>query len=162
MEIRRLASENDVSLLPFRLIWRGVYGVYLLWVWVFAEKVSPKSLCNQCKAAKFNFQQVMKFILDPFFQLHLKSILSFFPPNHHKTKNSRHISGPYWANWLLSRMSAEDIKEQIVRREESKKPRFVSYLWDTFDKPLAERRLLTKLDTALISFGAVGKNIWRF
>lgn len=59
-------------------------------------------------------------------------------------------------------MSAEHNKEQFARREESKKPRFVSYLWDTFDKPPAERRLLTKIDTALISFGAVGKNIWKF
>lgn len=57
-------------------------------------------------------------------------------------------------------MSTKDIKEQVAGREESKKPRFVSYLWDTFDKPPAERRLLTKLDTALISFGAVGKSIW--
>lgn len=56
-------------------------------------------------------------------------------------------------------MSAEDIKEQVAGRGELKKPRFVSYLWDTFDKPPAERRLLTKLDAALISFGAVGKNI---
>jgi hypothetical protein len=55
-------------------------------------------------------------------------------------------------------MSTEDVKE-AAGREEPKKPRFVSYLWDTFDKPPAERRLLTKLDTALISFGAVGKDI---
>uniref|UniRef100_A0A093XP82 Pantothenate transporter liz1 n=1 Tax=Talaromyces marneffei PM1 TaxID=1077442 RepID=A0A093XP82_TALMA len=52
-------------------------------------------------------------------------------------------------------MSTEDTKEATERRE-PKKPKFISYLWDTFDKPPAERRLLTKLDTALISFGAVG------
>ncbi|EED14914.1 pantothenate transporter, putative [Talaromyces stipitatus ATCC 10500] len=52
-------------------------------------------------------------------------------------------------------MSAGDIKE-ATGPGELKKPKFVSYLWDTFDKPPTERRLLTKLDTALISFGAVG------
>lgn len=58
-------------------------------------------------------------------------------------------------------MSTEDIKE-AAGRGERKKSRFISYLWDTFDKPPAERRLLTKLDTALISFGAVGENFTYF
>ncbi|KAL3713285.1 hypothetical protein TMatcc_001988 [Talaromyces marneffei ATCC 18224] len=53
-------------------------------------------------------------------------------------------------------MSTEDTKEATERRE-PKKPKFISYLWDTFDKPPAERRLLTKLDTAFISFGAVDR-----
>lgn len=54
-------------------------------------------------------------------------------------------------------MSTEDTKEHGDIAEKPKKPRFVSYLWDTFDKPPAERRLLGKLDAAIISFGAVGK-----
>jgi hypothetical protein len=58
-------------------------------------------------------------------------------------------------------MSTEDIKE-AAGRGERKKPRFISYLWDTFDKPPAERRLLTKLDSALISFGAVGEELYLF
>ncbi|OKL59193.1 hypothetical protein UA08_05880 [Talaromyces atroroseus] len=53
-------------------------------------------------------------------------------------------------------MSTDDPKQPATVQKELKKPRFVSYLWDTFDKPPAERRLLTKLDTAIISFGAVG------
>jgi hypothetical protein len=51
-------------------------------------------------------------------------------------------------------MSSQDTKGQAT---EPKKRRFVSYIWDTFDKPPAERRLLAKIDAALLSFGAVGK-----
>lgn len=40
--------------------------------------------------------------------------------------------------------------------KEPKKKRFVSYLWDTFDKPPEERRLLSKLDAAIISFASIG------
>lgn len=98
--------------------------------------------------------------LDLLSRLHSKSVLLTWHHSSPRKKESRHLSGPYWANRLLSRMSTEDIKERNADRGEWKKPRFVSYLWDTFDKPPAERRLLTKLDTALISFGAVGKNIF--
>lgn len=37
------------------------------------------------------------------------------------------------------------------------KKRWVSYIWDTFDKPPEERRLLFKLDTAILTFASLGK-----
>jgi hypothetical protein len=48
-------------------------------------------------------------------------------------------------------------KEEDAVRREFKKPKLVSYLWDTFDKPPEERRLLAKLDAAIISFASIGK-----
>lgn len=54
-------------------------------------------------------------------------------------------------------MSVDDSKGHDAVQPEKKKPRLIGYLWDTFDKPPAERRLLTKLDAALLCFGAVGK-----
>lgn len=54
-------------------------------------------------------------------------------------------------------MSVEDSKGHDAVQPEKKKPRLIGYLWDTFDKPPAERRLLTKLDAALLCFGAVGR-----
>ncbi|KAL2847213.1 major facilitator superfamily domain-containing protein [Aspergillus pseudoustus] len=36
------------------------------------------------------------------------------------------------------------------------KRRWVSYIWDTFDKSPEERRLLTKLDAAILSFASLG------
>ncbi|OJJ89426.1 putative MFS transporter Liz1/Seo1 [Aspergillus glaucus CBS 516.65] len=36
------------------------------------------------------------------------------------------------------------------------KKRWVSYIWDTFDKPPEERRLLFKLDTAILTFASLG------
>ncbi|CRG83191.1 Pantothenate transporter liz1 [Talaromyces islandicus] len=52
-------------------------------------------------------------------------------------------------------MSVDDSKGHDAFQPE-KKRRLIGYLWDTFDKPPAERRLLTKLDAALLCFGAVG------
>lgn len=40
------------------------------------------------------------------------------------------------------------------------KKRWVSYIWDTFDKPPEERRLLFKLDTAILTFASLGKVLW--
>ncbi|RDW93622.1 uncharacterized protein DSM5745_00944 [Aspergillus mulundensis] len=40
--------------------------------------------------------------------------------------------------------------------QESPKRRWVSYIWDTFDKAPEERRLLTKLDAAILSFASLG------
>lgn len=37
------------------------------------------------------------------------------------------------------------------------KRKWVSYLWDTFDKSPEERKLLFKLDTALLTFASFGK-----
>lgn len=36
------------------------------------------------------------------------------------------------------------------------KRRWVSYIWDTFDKPPEERRLLFKLDSAVLTFASLG------
>ena len=36
------------------------------------------------------------------------------------------------------------------------KRRWVSYIWDTFDKSPEERRLLFKLDTAILTFASLG------
>jgi hypothetical protein len=41
------------------------------------------------------------------------------------------------------------------------KPRWVSYIWDTFDKSPEERRLLFKLDSAILTFASLGKCQWR-
>ncbi|KAL2848597.1 major facilitator superfamily domain-containing protein [Aspergillus pseudodeflectus] len=40
--------------------------------------------------------------------------------------------------------------------QETPKKRWVSYIWDTFDKSPEERRLLTKLDAAILSFASLG------
>ncbi|KAL4950731.1 major facilitator superfamily domain-containing protein [Aspergillus filifer] len=40
--------------------------------------------------------------------------------------------------------------------QETPKRRWVSYIWDTFDKSPEERRLLTKLDAAILSFASFG------
>lgn len=45
-------------------------------------------------------------------------------------------------------------RETITKRDA--KRRFASYLWDTLDKPYEERRLLFKLDAALLSFASLG------
>ncbi|KAJ9192173.1 hypothetical protein DTO164E3_8509 [Paecilomyces variotii] len=53
-----------------------------------------------------------------------------------------------------SNESASQTQDSIPKGP--KKTRFVSYLWDTFDKPPEERRLLSKLDAAIISFASIG------
>lgn len=40
--------------------------------------------------------------------------------------------------------------------QETPKRRWVSYIWDTFDKSPEERRLLTKLDAAVLTFASLG------
>lgn len=40
--------------------------------------------------------------------------------------------------------------------QETPKRRWVSYIWDTFDKSPEERRLLTKLDAAILTFASLG------
>ncbi|KAL4927981.1 major facilitator superfamily domain-containing protein [Aspergillus undulatus] len=40
--------------------------------------------------------------------------------------------------------------------QETPKRKWVSYIWDTFDKSPEERRLLTKLDAAILSFASFG------
>jgi ACS family pantothenate transporter-like MFS transporter len=48
-----------------------------------------------------------------------------------------------------------DASETII--QETPKRRWVSYIWDTFDKSPEERRLLTKLDAAILSFASLGE-----
>lgn len=48
---------------------------------------------------------------------------------------------------------AEAIVSEVPKRKWS------SYIWDTFDKSPEERRLVLKLDLALLTFGSLGKNI---
>lgn len=56
-----------------------------------------------------------------------------------------------------SNESASQTQDSIPKGP--KKTRFVSYLWDTFDKPPEERRLLSKLDAAIISFASIGSSL---
>ncbi|KAL4995061.1 major facilitator superfamily domain-containing protein [Aspergillus recurvatus] len=50
--------------------------------------------------------------------------------------------------------AATDTPDTII--QETPKRRWVSYIWDTFDKSPEERRLLTKLDAAILSFASLG------
>ncbi|CAI7570690.1 unnamed protein product [Penicillium bialowiezense] len=57
----------------------------------------------------------------------------------------------------MSPKSAEadvDPQTDVIQREP--KRRWVSYLWDTFDKSPEERRLLFKLDSAILTFASLG------
>lgn len=44
--------------------------------------------------------------------------------------------------------------ETVVKKEPKRK--WMSYIWDTFDKSPQERRLLFKLDTAILTFASLG------
>jgi ACS family pantothenate transporter-like MFS transporter len=44
--------------------------------------------------------------------------------------------------------------EAVIQKEVKKK--WVSYIWDTFDKSPEERRFLTKLDAAILTFASLG------
>ncbi|KAN0075917.1 Major facilitator superfamily domain containing protein [Elaphomyces granulatus] len=46
-------------------------------------------------------------------------------------------------------------ERETITKSDAKR-RFASYLWDTLDKPYEERRLLFKLDAALLSFASLG------
>lgn len=48
-----------------------------------------------------------------------------------------------------------DSVTQIVQKQPKRK--WVSYIWDTFDKSPEERRLLFKLDSAILTFASLGK-----
>ncbi|EKV15708.1 hypothetical protein PDIG_13900 [Penicillium digitatum PHI26] len=47
-----------------------------------------------------------------------------------------------------------DPATQIIQKEPKRK--WVSYIWDTFDKSPEERRLLFKLDSAILTFASLG------
>jgi ACS family pantothenate transporter-like MFS transporter len=58
----------------------------------------------------------------------------------------------------MSPKSAEadvDPSAQVIQKEP--KLKWVSYIWDTFDKSPEERRLLFKLDSAILTFASLGK-----
>jgi hypothetical protein len=40
--------------------------------------------------------------------------------------------------------------------QEHPKRKWISYIWDTFDKSPEERKLLFKLDTAILTFASLG------
>lgn len=46
--------------------------------------------------------------------------------------------------------SASDIVQKAPKRK------WVSYIWDTFDKSPEERRLMFKLDSAILTFASLG------
>lgn len=48
-----------------------------------------------------------------------------------------------------------DLATQIVQKQPRRK--WVSYIWDTFDKSPEERHLLFKLDSAILTFASLGK-----
>lgn len=54
---------------------------------------------------------------------------------------------------------ATDIANVTDVIQETPKRRWVSYIWDTFDKSPEERRLLTKLDAAILSFASLGESV---
>lgn len=49
------------------------------------------------------------------------------------------------------------IPSSVPKVQEAPKRRWTSYIWDTFDKSPEERRLLFKLDTAILTFASLGK-----
>lgn len=50
-----------------------------------------------------------------------------------------------------------DVAADVAQKNPKKK--WVSYIWDTFDKSPEERRLLFKLDAAILTFASLGK-LW--
>lgn len=48
-------------------------------------------------------------------------------------------------------------KAELVVAEKPKR-KWQSYIWDTFDKSPEERRFLTKLDAALLTFASLGSH----
>lgn len=50
-----------------------------------------------------------------------------------------------------------DMDSSSAVMQKNVKKRWVSYIWDTFDKSPEERWLLFKLDTAILTFASLGK-----
>ncbi|PWY86668.1 pantothenate transporter, partial [Aspergillus heteromorphus CBS 117.55] len=57
-------------------------------------------------------------------------------------------------NAMAPSPAVTDERDGIIQK--APKQRWVSYLWDTFDKPPEERRLLFKLDSAILTFASLG------
>jgi hypothetical protein len=51
--------------------------------------------------------------------------------------------------------AASDSPDLVARVPEKRK--WVSYIWDTFDKSPEERRLVFKLDSAILTFASLGE-----
>lgn len=54
----------------------------------------------------------------------------------------------------LTELAPEEQAEVVIQAQPKK--RWVSYLWDTFDKSPEERRFLFKLDAAVLTFASLG------
>lgn len=46
----------------------------------------------------------------------------------------------------------------VPKVQETPKRKWTSYIWDTFDKSPEERRLLFKLDAAILTFASLGRS----
>jgi hypothetical protein len=51
--------------------------------------------------------------------------------------------------------AASEPSDPVVQKPVKRK--WVGYIWDTFDKTPEERRLLFKLDSAILTFASLGK-----
>ncbi|KAJ6164677.1 hypothetical protein N7470_003349 [Penicillium chermesinum] len=60
---------------------------------------------------------------------------------------------------MAQKLSAEEaaVTTSIPHVQKETKRRWVSYIWDTFDKSPEERRLIFKLDCAILTFASLGK-----
>ncbi|KAL1858397.1 hypothetical protein Plec18170_002595 [Paecilomyces lecythidis] len=56
---------------------------------------------------------------------------------------------------IVTEERASDQYDDVVIKKEPKR-KWVSYIWDTFDKSPEERRLLFKLDAAILTFASLG------
>ncbi|KAL5337625.1 major facilitator superfamily domain-containing protein [Aspergillus crustosus] len=61
---------------------------------------------------------------------------------------------------VIDERASEPDSTQII--QETPKKRWVSYIWDTFDKSPEERRLLGKLDAAILTFASLGEYLSLF
>lgn len=67
-----------------------------------------------------------------------------------KLESARTMSPKNRANEATTEESTPVVQERVKRK-------WVSYIWDTFDKSPEERRLLFKLDSAILTFASLGK-----
>lgn len=56
-----------------------------------------------------------------------------------------------------SECSSKRQGDDLPVRRDLGKPRLLSYIWDAFDKPPEERRLVGKLDAGILCFGSIGR-----
>lgn len=63
-------------------------------------------------------------------------------------------SVPVHDNRATDSASESGLGDSVIKEKPRK--RWVSYLWDTFDKSPEERRFLFKLDAAVLTFASLG------